>query len=638
MKKLNLLFLLLLCVTNVFAQELKHFVEYSSDDYDALVYEMRYAKLKEYIDSKSISNTEIRDRAAADDYAGGDGTPENPYQIATPEQLVLLAQQTNNGTGGDACYILTNDIDLEGNVGFLWTPIGNDSYYFTGVFDGDNHTIYNMYSNGKLKSGFFGYAKGAVIKNIIFTGADLSLSPNYDEVLNGIAGVVVAYALNTSVYNCHVGGEVRTSAWYAGGIVGNVLATPDFHDLVLIMGCTNKADITGMNSIGGIVGFSEGEGCNFIVESCENYGNIIDGDIIGGIMGDGEGFMIINCRNYGQVGIMQSQLLPSKSAGGIIGQGGVNIIIEDCINTGNITAGNAGGITGAALKTKINRCGNRGKITGFHFSTILAGGICGSDGNVSDSYNTGEIVVEISNFDYDYNVSIIQVAGITGAPASGAKIHNVYNAGKISKWSIPQNCEWYEHILPAIMSDTEINNCYWFGNDEIDDNIYDFGMQTIGEIPESSRFNEGMTASSWILENPQYNTADLLEALNAGAMNGAVWIEDTENVNGGFPVLMPILADTTNVKEFIENEVYMVSVYPNPARNIVKLSVDGHNMSSVRIYNCLGMLVEEITAGAQYTTDEIEINVSDYKSGIYFINVYDDKGNVATKKISVINN
>ena len=132
--------------------------------------------------------------------------------------------------------------------------------------------------------------------------------------------------------------------------------------------------------------------------------------------------------------------------------------------------------------------------------------------------------------------------------------------------------------------------------------------------------------------------SDLLEALNAGAMNGSVWIEDTENLNGGFPVLMPILADTTNVKEFIENEVYMVSVYPNPARNIVKLSVDGHNMSSVRIYNCLGMLVEEITAGAQYTTDEIEINVSDYKSGIYFINVYDDKGNVATKKISVINN
>ena len=49
------------------------------------------------------------------------------------------------------------------------------------------------------------------------------------------------------------------------------------------------------------------------------------------------------------------------------------------------------------------------------------------------------------------------------------------------------------------------------------------------------------------------------------------------------------------------------------------------------------MLVEEITSGAQYATDEIEINVSDYKSGIYFINIYDNKGNIATKKVSVIN-
>lgn len=39
------------------------------------------------------------DGTVAESYAGGDGTAENPFQIATAEQLAYLAQQTNNGTG-----------------------------------------------------------------------------------------------------------------------------------------------------------------------------------------------------------------------------------------------------------------------------------------------------------------------------------------------------------------------------------------------------------------------------------------------------------------------------------------------------------------------------------------------------------
>lgn len=79
-------------------------------------------------------------------------------------------------------------------------------------------------------------------------------------------------------------------------------------------------------------------------------------------------------------------------------------------------------------------------------------------------------------------------------------------------------------------------------------------------------------------------------------------------------------------------------IYPNPAKDIVKLSAAKHHLTVVRIYNCLGMMVEEIDERTQHASDEIEINVSGYKSGIYFINVYDNNGNVTTKKISVINN
>ena len=61
------------------------------------------------------AQTPCWDGTVATSYDGGDGTPENPYQIATPEQLALLAQQTNTGNGGDACYILTDDNCVRSN-------------------------------------------------------------------------------------------------------------------------------------------------------------------------------------------------------------------------------------------------------------------------------------------------------------------------------------------------------------------------------------------------------------------------------------------------------------------------------------------------------------------------------------------
>ena len=79
-------------------------------------------------------------------------------------------------------------------------------------------------------------------------------------------------------------------------------------------------------------------------------------------------------------------------------------------------------------------------------------------------------------------------------------------------------------------------------------------------------------------------------------------------------------------------------IYPNPARDFVKVSTDNSQQSTVRVYNTLGMLVEEIIAGTRHATsapysDEIEINVSDYRSGVYFVEVYTANGSVTKKFI-----
>ena len=92
--------------------------------------------------------------------------------------------------------------------------------------------------------------------------------------------------------------------------------------------------------------------------------------------------------------------------------------------------------------------------------------------------------------------------------------------------------------------------------------------------------------------------------------------------------LMDIFASGVNVSEI--NETSSFNVYPNPASDFVKVSTDNSQQTTVRIYNVLGMLVEEI----EINSNETEINVSDYNPGIYFFSIQTENGNV-TKKIVV---
>ena len=79
-----------------------------------------------------------------------------------------------------------------------------------------------------------------------------------------------------------------------------------------------------------------------------------------------------------------------------------------------------------------------------------------------------------------------------------------------------------------------------------------------------------------------------------------------------------------------ETEDVNVMIYPNPAKDVVKVTTVNGQQSTVKVYNTLGMLVEEI----EINSNETEINVSDYNPGIYFFNIQTENGNV-TKKIVV---
>lgn len=69
--------------------------------------------------------------------------------------------------------------------------------------------------------------------------------------------------------------------------------------------------------------------------------------------------------------------------------------------------------------------------------------------------------------------------------------------------------------------------------------------------------------------------------------------------------------------DVIENDDTSFNIYPNPTKDIVKISTVGSLSSVVRIYNVMGMTVEEI----KVNSNNMEINIADYTPGIYFFNI-----------------
>lgn len=86
--------------------------------------------------------------------------------------------------------------------------------------------------------------------------------------------------------------------------------------------------------------------------------------------------------------------------------------------------------------------------------------------------------------------------------------------------------------------------------------------------------------------------------------------------NGMTSVAATAIIDN-NWTNVTETEDANIEIYPNPAKDVVRLSMVNSQQSAVRIYNILGMMIEEI----EINSNETEINISDYTPGIYFFNI-----------------
>ena len=198
----------------------------------------------------------------------GAGTEADPYTIHNIHELGWFRDQvdlqlSDGSTQFTGKYFkLTADIDL---AGINWNPIGSmtgDHGSFKGVFDGDNHTISNLYveqaGNGL---GLFARTAGnAEINNLKLVNVTIKSTDN-SNYLGGLVGN--AYA-STHINNVHVSGDILVSGrGYIGGIAGHGYVVMDN---VSVVGNEGSLITSTFWCAGGVLGYG-GEGATNIMNA-----------------------------------------------------------------------------------------------------------------------------------------------------------------------------------------------------------------------------------------------------------------------------------------------------------------------------------------------------------------------------------
>ena len=326
---------------------------------------------------------------AASDFAGGTGIKDDPYQIATAQQLAKLAEEVNSGIYGQThsgeYFKLTAPIDLSGK---RWVPIGygnESSHSFSGFFDGNNQVITGLYvderGNG-VCAGLFGHVAAIsdepVLKNIRIENATIYAGDSPDSSAHTYGAGVLAGNLTIlggssasfiGVENCQGTGKVD-SEMKAGGLLGSAsyANVSDCSADVTVIGtrisggfigdiflgsyqnCTAKGSVSGGWATGGFAGSVSGYDASVEIEHCASYGDVTANDWnTGGFVGYLEKGKISNSVSYGNV-----------------------------TNTLGTAKPKTGGFSGTNFGGNIQNCSAAGIVTGSN-PTIAPGGFIGYD-------------------------------------------------------------------------------------------------------------------------------------------------------------------------------------------------------------------------------------------------------------------
>jgi hypothetical protein len=442
---------------------------------------------------------------------------------------------------------LMADFDLSKHSEQDFNIIGNEDNPFTGVFDGNGHTISNFTSrsSGTYIVGLFGYIDDP---NTEISNLGL-IDPNVDAGTGWFIGSLVGNLGSGTIRNCFVSGSSVAGGGYVGGLVGgnwqgkiyncHSSGTTDGTSYVgglvahnhhgTITNCSSNSSVTGIENVGVLIGANSGT-----ITDCCSEGDVLGNTDVGGLIGSNGGNIINSYSEAsvsgtlevgGLVGRNDHGTITNCSAGGSVvrcwsgmytgGLVGLNEIgaIINCYSTNFVIGSNyVGGLVGENFGL-VSNCYSYSE--DYVFGTYRVGGLVGRNlGIVSNCYSTnksmggglvGENWGNVAASFWDIETSGKDWSdGGTGLPTDRMQIMSTFtDAGwdfNTPIWTIDEGIDyprlWWE-FEPVLHAEPEVtlgisNAISWepvIG-----------GVEYFAECAEDANFTSIIYSTDWITE------------------------------------------------------------------------------------------------------------------------------------------
>ncbi|MDP6770517.1 MAG: Ig-like domain-containing protein, partial [Anaerolineales bacterium] len=321
----------------------------------------------------------------------GSGTSADPYQITTLANLNWISKNLDSF---DDHFIQTADIDAAstsswyGGAGFF--PIGTESPFFTGTYDGGNYKISNLHIN-KHNSRYIGFvgsttdngSGGATIKNLGLVDVNITVGNVEDSYGGGIAG----FNYKSDIENCYVTGTITSEE---DGDTGLLLG-------INYLGNVSKSYSSGTvtvqagTNVGGLIGHNY----RATVKNSFSTGTVIGSKKVGGLVGvsysNGTDHPLIE-NSYSRANVTGSTY---QGIGGLLGehgwQGGT---VTNSYSTGTVTSGSTGDYDGVGGFSGTNTTTSNTSINNSFWDTESSGKSTGI-GSGASSGVTGKTTSEM---------------------------------------------------------------------------------------------------------------------------------------------------------------------------------------------------------------------------------------------------